>query len=294
MRRGIEEESVRNGMIAAVRIVSEHIATKRFSAVARKKDVAHKAKPETVTDADVEAEAAYKRLLLPLVPGAGFLGEESGLLDGENDYLFVVDPLDGTNAFDRRDVFGVSTMVALLKGTNVIAAYVGDVLTGDLFGYGPGSDLVSHWSRSAPVRSLPSLSLPRPANAHLLLGDMPETYGDAANRLLVGARDTLYRRYEIMHGSIGVRMSRLWTGAIGLALLKPGPNTPWDLAPVYGISHLLGLAFYNLDASLDAGLLIKSSLGVTRETVTCTYTILVAPTSVEPVVNHWFTTRGKI
>ncbi len=50
------------------------------------------------TQADVAAEQYLIKALQPLVVGAGFYAEESGIVAG-NDYVWVIDPLDGTTNF---------------------------------------------------------------------------------------------------------------------------------------------------------------------------------------------------
>jgi myo-inositol-1(or 4)-monophosphatase len=50
------------------------------------------------TEADVAAEQYLIKALTSLVPGAGFYAEESGVVAG-NDYVWVIDPLDGTSNF---------------------------------------------------------------------------------------------------------------------------------------------------------------------------------------------------
>jgi myo-inositol-1(or 4)-monophosphatase len=50
------------------------------------------------TQADLASEKYLIEALRPLVPGAGFYAEESGVHEG-NDYQWVIDPLDGTTNF---------------------------------------------------------------------------------------------------------------------------------------------------------------------------------------------------
>ncbi len=65
-----------------------------------------------VTQADVEAEQAIRQVLRQAFPDHAIHGEEQGR-EGEGDYLWLVDPLDGTKSFVRRNpVF--STQIALM------------------------------------------------------------------------------------------------------------------------------------------------------------------------------------
>jgi len=52
-----------------------------------------------VTTADLENEQFLKQELTKIVSHAGFLAEESGLSNKSSDYLWVIDPLDGTRNF---------------------------------------------------------------------------------------------------------------------------------------------------------------------------------------------------
>lgn len=62
-------------------------------------DVKSDASPVTI--ADQEAEAAMRALLAARCPGHAIFGEEHGFLAGgpESEYLWVLDPIDGTKSF---------------------------------------------------------------------------------------------------------------------------------------------------------------------------------------------------
>lgn len=65
-----------------------------------------------VTQADIEAEGAIRAVLREAFPDHAIHGEEAGR-EGEGDFLWLVDPLDGTKSFVRRNpVF--STQIALM------------------------------------------------------------------------------------------------------------------------------------------------------------------------------------
>lgn len=64
---------------------------------------------DVVTRADKQGEAFLLEQILKHFPGHGILGEESGAHIGTGDYLWVLDPLDGTNNFSQGlPVFTVS------------------------------------------------------------------------------------------------------------------------------------------------------------------------------------------
>lgn len=64
---------------------------------------------DVVTRADKQSEAFLLDEIAARFPGHAVLGEESGIHAGTGDYLWVVDPLDGTNNFSQGlPVFTVS------------------------------------------------------------------------------------------------------------------------------------------------------------------------------------------
>eukprot|EP00199_Chlamydomonas_sp_CCMP681_P007072 CAMPEP_0119109018 /NCGR_PEP_ID=MMETSP1180-20130426/16809_1 /TAXON_ID=3052 ORGANISM="Chlamydomonas cf sp, Strain CCMP681" /NCGR_SAMPLE_ID=MMETSP1180 /ASSEMBLY_ACC=CAM_ASM_000741 /LENGTH=298 /DNA_ID=CAMNT_0007094713 /DNA_START=231 /DNA_END=1127 /DNA_ORIENTATION=- len=86
-------------------------------------DVETKADASPVTIADREAETAMRDLLTQLVPEHGVFGEEHGIKWGSgagSDYVWVLDPIDGTKSFiTGKPLFG--TLISLLyKGRPVL------------------------------------------------------------------------------------------------------------------------------------------------------------------------------
>lgn len=84
-------------------------------------DVIRKGDESPVTRADREAEAAIRQLLAREVPDHGIIGEEHGTERADADFVWVLDPLDGTRAF----VVGKPTF-----GTLIALAYKGEPVLG--------------------------------------------------------------------------------------------------------------------------------------------------------------------
>jgi len=87
-----------------------------------------------VTEVDQAAEAAVIETLLTAYPGHGILAEESGRQHGakHSDYLWIIDPLDGTTNFIHGlPVYAVS--IALAFRGKVEQAVVYDPTRNDLF-----------------------------------------------------------------------------------------------------------------------------------------------------------------
>ena len=72
-----------------------------------------KADKSPVTQADVETEQVIRRIIGERFPAHGFYGEETGQSDLDAEYLWLVDPIDGTKAFVREYPF-FSTQIALM------------------------------------------------------------------------------------------------------------------------------------------------------------------------------------
>ena len=72
-----------------------------------------------VTEADIECEQAISTTILGRFPEHGFFGEETGRTQADADYLWLVDPIDGTKAFVRQYPF-FSTQIALMHQGEII------------------------------------------------------------------------------------------------------------------------------------------------------------------------------
>ena len=72
-----------------------------------------------VTQADVECEAAIREIILGRFPDHGFFGEEMGRTQGDAEYLWLVDPIDGTKGFVRQYPF-FSTQIALMHNGEIV------------------------------------------------------------------------------------------------------------------------------------------------------------------------------
>jgi histidinol-phosphatase len=75
--------------------------------------VQHKADATPVTLADVESERVIRGIIESAFPDHGFYGEETGQASMQAEYLWLVDPIDGTKAFVRGYPF-FSTQIALM------------------------------------------------------------------------------------------------------------------------------------------------------------------------------------
>jgi myo-inositol-1(or 4)-monophosphatase len=83
-----------------------------------------------VTEADRAAERVIRDLLAQEVPGHGVIGEEYGNTNDAADWVWVLDPIDGTRAFvTGRPLFG--TLIALLHRGVPVLGLMDQPITGE-------------------------------------------------------------------------------------------------------------------------------------------------------------------
>jgi len=203
---------------------------------------------DVFTSADTKAQEVYIKSLRECFPDYAIVAEEGGvvpLVAGPvpPGAFFIVDPLDGTKAFIRRQSHGVGTMVALVEQGQVVSAYIGDINTHEIYGYRPGSRTVHRISEYEISEQLMHIAKPI-GEQYALLRDPPDAYSHASRALLPS-----FKSYEVEGGSIGIWLARLWKREVAAALLLPGIETPWDTAPIIGISKMLGYRFYRQAAA---------------------------------------------
>ena len=112
---------------------------------------------DPVTEADIEAERVLRNLIMAAFPQDGIEGEELPDITGENDWLWTLDPIDGTRGF----VAGIpvwSTLIAVsYKGAPVLGLI--DVpaqdkrFWGQMAQDGSGKAWLDHKGQSEPLKA---------------------------------------------------------------------------------------------------------------------------------------------
>ncbi|MDF3063961.1 MAG: hisN [Microvirga sp.] len=94
---------------------------------------------DPVTEADRAGEAAMRHLIKRHFPTHGIVGEEFGSEDAEREYVWVLDPIDGTKAFMAGlPLWG--TLIGLLRDGAPVYGLMHQPFTGERFsGDGAGS-----------------------------------------------------------------------------------------------------------------------------------------------------------
>ena len=106
-----------------------------------------KADKSPVTEADVETEKTIRAILTGKFPAHGFYGEETGTQALDAEYVWVVDPIDGTKAFVREYPM-FSTQIALMRAGRLIVGVSSAPAYGEL-AYGEIG--VGAWLNEQPI-----------------------------------------------------------------------------------------------------------------------------------------------
>ena len=109
-----------------------------------------KADKTPVTQADVESEKVIRAIIAERFPAHGFYGEETGQSALDAEYLWLVDPIDGTKAFVREYPF-FSTQIALMHRGRLIVG----VSSAPVYGELAYAELKDDGSRVAMLQEVP-------------------------------------------------------------------------------------------------------------------------------------------
>jgi inositol-phosphate phosphatase/L-galactose 1-phosphate phosphatase/histidinol-phosphatase len=109
-----------------------------------------------VTIADREAEAAMRRLIEARFPEHGIIGEEHGRTRAEAEYVWVLDPIDGTKSFiSGIPLFG--TLIALVHRGRPVIGVIDQPILGERWTGAVGRPTVLNGA-AARARPCPTLA----------------------------------------------------------------------------------------------------------------------------------------
>ena len=175
-----------------------------------------------VTQADRQAESVMRDLILERFPDHGIAGEEYGIVNPGAEFVWTLDPIDGTITFAAGcPLFG--TMIALLQGGVPVLGVISNPILDEIcLGTAEGTTLNGVEVR---LRECDKLS-----EATLLTTDM-ESIWRRHNR----------ERFEILLAK--TRMFRTWGDCYGYLLLASGyadimldsKLSVWDMMPLIPI-----------------------------------------------------------
>lgn len=178
-------------------------------------EVGRKNDQTVVTQADRGAEKILREMIEEKYPHHGIIGEEYGNKDEDAEFVWVLDPIDGTKSFVAGNVqFG--TLIALMQDGQPILGAINNPITNQLL---LGDNQHTHLNDvPVHVRSCPELS-----KAILVTTELwrPAKYRDGAKwQTLI---DSIYRHYT-WGDCYGYHL--LSTGGVDIAL-DPA-MMPWD------------------------------------------------------------------
>jgi len=205
--------------------------------LARNFSVEEKEDGTPVTETDREAEAKLREKIRSRFPDHGIIGEEWGTENADREFVWVLDPIDGTKSF----VHGVplfGTLVGLLYQRHPVIGLI----------YQPVIDrMVTGDNRSAFLDGRPTkVRAGRPLRESTLL------YTDPSDRVLLGAGGAFRRLQE----EVGV--VRSWGDCFGYLLLASGQAdimidpvlAPWDMLPLLPILRGAGATVTGFNGSV--------------------------------------------
>lgn len=94
--------------------------------------VSKKGPGDFVSTADKKAEETLFNELKKARPSYGFIMEESGTVPGDEDFTWIIDPLDGTTNF-LHGIPHFSISIGLKKGHDIVAGIVYDPIKDEMF-----------------------------------------------------------------------------------------------------------------------------------------------------------------
>ncbi len=213
-------------VVALLRRVAEEEVMPRWQNL-EKDDISYKGGVEPVTVADKASEKALTAGLSGLLPGSLVVGEEAvaedrdilDLLSGE-DWVWIVDPIDGTGNFSRGEPY-FALMVALVRQGETEAAWIFAPALMSLATAERGEGVrLDGETRTIPVNDSPPSALRGTLHAG--------TFSPRAMTQKISQRRDRVRAQRSMR-SAGIEYLRLLAGESDFSFFTK--LMPWDHAP---------------------------------------------------------------
>lgn len=184
------------------------------------KDISAKSRYELITRQDIEAEKKVLAKIKEEFPDHSILAEESGRANNNSDYLWVVDPLDGTSNYIMGNPLFVVSVALLYKNEPIVgviyAPYLGEIYMAEK---GEGATL---GNKKIMVNSQNKLS------------DAILTFCHGSDLKTVKRAIKMYEKLKLLGrdmrqlGSAALECCFVASGRTG-AIMIPGVK-PWDVA----------------------------------------------------------------
>lgn len=221
----IKNQELKNILLEASKIIEKH-----FNSIT---DVQYKDDNSPVTIADFETNEYLKKYLTTLLPEAGWLSEE----DKDNnerfnkEYIWVVDPLDGTKEFVAR-LPHIAISVALVKNNQPILGAIMNPITKE---YGIGSI----WD-NVEFGGLSKKEAPNDINKASILVSRTEKEDNELDKYL-----KVFPEMKIV-GSVAYKLLRVASGQDDL-YFSVYPKSEWDICAGIALLNFLGKSYKRLD-----------------------------------------------
>ena len=196
-------------------------------------DVINKGDGSPVTAVDAAVDEFLKRELQRLLPGSGWLSEETADDDGRlgRDFVWIVDPIDGTKQL-LSGLPEIAVSIGLVSSGNVVASAVVNPLTGEGGTWVAGGQPVFTGLIARPAPSTL-------AETDAIVSRTESEAGDLADlRKLVGSTRPV--------GSVAYKLLRVAAGADALTY-SVLPKNEWDVCGGVGLLEAGGRAYLRLD-----------------------------------------------
>ena len=137
-----------------------------------------------VTEVDILAEKTIKEIILNAFPDHGFYGEETDRENQDSDFLWLVDPIDGTKGFVRGYPF-FSTQIALMhKGQIILGVSNAPIFEELIFAeLGKGSWIDNYRTKVSETSKIESSTISTGNLKSLALSEKWSNFGKIVSRI---------------------------------------------------------------------------------------------------------------
>ena len=137
-----------------------------------------------VTEVDIQAEKIIKEIILNAFPDHGFYGEETNRENHDSDFLWLVDPIDGTKGFVRGYPF-FSTQIALMHKSQIILGVSNAPIFEEIIfaERGKGSWIDNHRTKVSKTSKIESSTISTGNLKSLALSEKWSNFGKIVSRI---------------------------------------------------------------------------------------------------------------
>ena len=128
-------------------------------------------------------------------------------------------------------------MIAHVDEHGVVDAMcIGDINSGDMYYFGP--DVLPTRKRFGVESPLiaDTATNRKLTDTYVSIRNHPEDFPGMIQDIVRRNRGGIFKDISVESGSIGIHLTRLWKGEVGMIILKPTFETPWDSTPIVGMN----------------------------------------------------------